>query len=265
VNAAPVVVHDVGSVRVVTLDNPGSRNALSSALNAALHRALRNADDDPAVQAVVLTGADPAFCAGVDLKEAAARGADYFAQFDTVDGVGAASRMGKPIIGAVNGAAFTGGLELALGCDFLIASERAVFADTHVRVGVIPGGGMTARLPHMVGSGWARRMSMAGEVVDAATALRIGLVTEVTPHADLLPRALSVAAAIADVPAVTMRALKQIYTTAAGTPLEAALGIETRIATANPAELACLDDRRQAVMARNRDQLRGAGQVPGTR
>jgi enoyl-CoA hydratase len=243
-SAVPLRVEDVGAVRVVTLDNPASRNALSTALNTALHDALYAADADPAVQVVVLTGSDPAFCAGVDLTEAAARGADYFAQFETVDGIGAASRIPKPIVGAVNGAAFTGGLELALGCDFLIASERAVFADTHMRVGVIPGGGMTARLPHLVGAGWARRMSMAGEVVDAATALRIGLVTEVTPHAELLPRALGVAAGIAGVPSGTMLALKQIYATSAGTPLAEALAVETRVGTAHPPEYDRLEDRR---------------------
>ena len=89
--------------------------------------------------------------------------------------------MRTPIIGAINGATFTGGLEMALGCDFLIASERAVFADTHARVGILPGGGMTARLPQLVGLAMARRLSMTGEVVDAARAERIGLVTEVVP------------------------------------------------------------------------------------
>ena len=84
---------------------------------------------------------------------------------------------------------FTGGLEMALGCDFLIASERAVFADTHARVGILPGGGMTARLPQLVGLGMARRLSMTGEVVDAARAEKIGLVTEVVAHDRLLDRA----------------------------------------------------------------------------
>jgi enoyl-CoA hydratase/carnithine racemase len=101
--------------------------------------------------------------------------------------------MRTPTIGAINGATFTGGLELALGCDFLIASERAVFADTHALVGILPGGGMTARLPNVVGSAMARRMSMTGEVVDAARAERIGLITEVVAHDRLLDRALELA------------------------------------------------------------------------
>ena len=108
--------------------------------------------------------------------------------------------MATPVIGAINGATFTGGLELALGCDFLIASERAVFADTHARVGILPGGGLTARLPPLVGSGMARRMSMTGEVIDADRALRIGLVTEVVAHDRLLDRAVELAAMVAEVP-----------------------------------------------------------------
>ena len=128
--------------------------------------------------------------------------------------------MRTPIIGAINGATFTGGLEMALGCDFLIASERAVFADTHARVGILPGGGMTARLPQLVGSAMARRLSMTGEVVDAARAERIGLVTEVVPHERLLDRALELAGQIAEVPGPTMLGLKEIYVTGAAAVID---------------------------------------------
>ncbi|GAB2482888.1 Clp protease/crotonase-like domain-containing protein [Jatrophihabitans fulvus] len=251
-----VLVSDAGAVRTVTLNRPGSRNALSSSLVVALHGALTRADRDDAVTAVVLTGAGSAFCAGVDLKEAAARGRAYFDQFDETDCMAAAASLSKPLIGAVNGAAFTGGLELALACDFLVASETAVFADTHLRVGVMPGGGMTARLPHLVGSGWARRLSMSGEVIDARTALRIGLVTEVTARDALLARATEVAGLVADVPLSTMRALKSAYAGAAGRPLPEALAWETSVARANPPDLLALEERRTAVMARNHRQTR---------
>jgi enoyl-CoA hydratase len=258
-----VLVRDVGTVRVLTLNRPQSRNALSSALIVALYEALINADANDDVHAVVLTGSPPAFCAGVDLKEAASRGQDYFAQFDETNCIAAAGQLRKPLIAAVNGAAFTGGLELALGCDFMIASEQAVFADTHLRVGVLPGGGMTARLPHLVGSGWARRLSMAGEVIDAATALRIGLVTEVTPPRQLLPHSLEIAGMVADVPPSSMRALKSVYTTAAGQPLPEALALETAIADANPPDLGAIEGRRQTVMLRNRRQLAENPARPG--
>ncbi|MET0468240.1 MAG: enoyl-CoA hydratase, partial [Aeromicrobium sp.] len=181
-----LLTENEGHVRVLTLNRPEARNALSGALVAALFDALVAADEVGDVRAIVLTGADPAFCAGVDLKEAARDGAEYFARFDETDCIGQVARMRTPVIGAVNGATFTGGLEMALGCDFLVASERAVFADTPARVGVLPGGGMTARLPHAVGVGNARRMSMTGEVVDAHRARGMGLVSEVAAHVDLL-------------------------------------------------------------------------------
>ena len=160
---ALVLSDDTGPVRVLTMNRPEARNALSPQLIGTLYAALREADDDASVRAVVLTGADPAFCAGVDLKEAQRLGSVYFEQFRNQSCIRQTGEMRTPIIAAINGAVFTGGLEMALGCDFLIASERAVFADTHARVGILPGGGMTARLPHVVGAAMARRLSMTGE------------------------------------------------------------------------------------------------------
>src|ERR1700751_842672 len=182
-----VLIADHGAVRLLTLNRPQARNALSRDLIRATYAAVTEADADDSVRAVVLTGADPAFCAGVDLKEAQRDGLKYFEEFRSQSCIAAVAKMRTPVIGAVNGATFTGGLEIALGCDFLVASERALFADTHARVGVLPGGGMTARLPSVVGQAHARRMSLTGDVVDAARALQMGLVTEVVPHAALLP------------------------------------------------------------------------------
>src|SRR6478752_2025224 len=155
-----VAVANHGAVRVLTLNRPEARNALSRSLVKAIYTALTEADADESVRAVVLTGADPAFCAGVDLKEAQRDGLGYFREFRSQSCIAAVAKMRTPIVGAINGATFTGGLEMALGCDFLIAPERAVFADTHARVGILPGGGMTARLPQLVGAGYARRLSM---------------------------------------------------------------------------------------------------------
>lgn len=141
-----ILTADHGAVRILTLNRPAARNALSRDLIKAAYAALTEADADESVHAVVLTGADPAFCAGVDLKEAQRDGLGYFEEFRSQSCIAAVAKMRTPIIGAINGAVFTGGLEMALGCDFLIASERAVFADTHARVGILPGGGTTARL-----------------------------------------------------------------------------------------------------------------------
>ena len=204
-SAEPVLTADHDDVRVITLNRPSARNALGRDLIRATYAALTAADSDESVRAVVLTGADPAFCAGVDLKEAARDGLSYFEEFRSQSCITAVANMRTPVVGAINGATFTGGLEMALGCDFMIASERAVFADTHARVGILPGGGMTARLPQLVGAAMARRLSMTGEVVDAARAERIGLVTEVVAHERLVERAIELASQIAEVPRATMR------------------------------------------------------------
>lgn len=250
-----LLISDHGAVRLLTLNRPQARNALSRDLIREFYDALKSADADDAVRAVVITGTDPAFCAGVDLKEAAREGLSYFEEFRSHSCITAVREMRTPIIGAVNGPAFTGGLEIALGCDFLVASERAVFADTHARVGILPGGGMTARLPQVVGLAMARRMSMTGEVVTAERAERIGLVTEVVAHDRLLPRALDLAGQIAEVPGPTMLALKQIYTEGAAAVIDPALDAEARIAFAQDRDFDGLGEQFRAVSARNKSQM----------
>jgi len=252
-----VICADHGPVRTLTMNRPEARNALNRDLIRALYSALKEADADDAVRAVVLTGTDPAFCAGVDLKEAARDGLTYFAEFKSQSCITAVAEMRTPIIGAINGATFTGGLEVALGCDFLIASERAVFADTHARVGILPGGGMTARLPQFVGLGMARRMSMTGEVVDAARAEKIGLVTEVVAHERLLDRAVELATQIAEVPGPTMVGLKEIYTAGAAPAIDPGLAAEERIAFAQHRDFEGLGDQFRAVSERNKRQIDG--------
>ncbi len=181
-NADVLLIETADRVRTLTLNRPQSRNALSSALRKQFFAALRDAEADDAVDVVILTGADPVFCAGLDLKELG----------DTTELPDISPKwppMTKPVIGAINGAAVTGGLELALYCDILIASEQARFADTHARVGLLPTWGLSVRLPQKVGVGMARRMSLTGDYLSAAEALRAGLVTEVVPHDELLPTA----------------------------------------------------------------------------
>jgi enoyl-CoA hydratase len=252
-----VLSADHGPVRVLTLNRPEARNALSRDLIRATYAALTDADGDESVRAVVLTGTDPAFCAGVDLKEAQRDGSTYFAEFRSHSCIEATGKMRTPTVGAINGAVFTGGLEMALGCDFLIASERAVFADTHARVGILPGGGMTARLPQLVGLGMARRLSMTGEVVDAVRAERIGLVTEVVAHDRLLDRAIEMATQIAEVPGPTMVGLKEIYMTGAAAVIDPALAAEEKIANAQHRDFDGLGDRFRAVTERNKGQIEG--------
>ena len=250
-----LLVNDHGPVRVLTLDRPESRNALCAELVRALYAAWLEADADPDVRVVVLTGTDPAFCAGVDLKEAATGGPDYFAVFEEADCINQAGRMRTPTIAAVNGAAFTGGLELALGCDFIVASERAVFADTHARVGVLPGGGLTARLPLVVGWANARRMSFIGEVVDAHRAVAWGLAGEVVAHDQLMRRTLELAAAMAEVDPMVLQAVKGVYREGWRATVDEALRVEAEMAHAHQTDYDLLDQRRRAVLTRNRGQL----------
>src|SRR5919206_3897438 len=193
-----LLVDRADRVATVTLNRPESRNALSAELIAALRSAMRELEDDDGVDVVILTGADPAFCAGLDLKQLGTSGANL-SEGSRDDGVPSWfpwPPLTKPVIGAVNGVAVTGGLELALHCDVLVASERARFADTHARVGVLPGWGLSVLLPLAVGRGTARRMSLTGDYLSAEEALRTGLVTQVVPHEELLPAAHAVAAAI---------------------------------------------------------------------
>jgi enoyl-CoA hydratase len=167
----------------ITLNRPRRRNAINRELNTAIVAALRAFDGDADACVAVLTGADPAFCAGMDLSDLS------WAIGPRVDTFASALRaVRKPVIAAVNGPAITGGFGLALGADFILASERAFFGDTHARVGVFPGGGMTVYLAQAVGVRRARQLSYTGELIDAAEALRLGLANEVLPHAGLLPR-----------------------------------------------------------------------------
>lgn len=182
---------------------------------------------------------------------------EYFEKFRSHNCITKTGELRTPIIGAINGATFTGGLEMALGCDFLIASERAIFADTHARVGILPGGGMTARLPQVVGAAMARRLSMTGEIVDATRAERLGLVTEVVAHDTLLNRALELAGQIAEVPEPTMAGLKEIYTRGTAPLIAPALAAEQQIAGAQTRDFDGLGDRYQAVAQRNRGQIGG--------
>jgi len=238
-------------VRTLTLNRPDSRNALSSALRTQFYQALRDAQADDGVDVVIVTGADPVFCAGLDLKELG----------DTTDLPDISPKwppMTKPVIGAINGAAVTGGLEIALYCDILIASELARFADTHARVGLLPTWGLSVRLPQKVGVGMARRMSMTGDYLSAEDALRTGLVTQVVPHGELLDTARQIAASIVGNNRKPVRALLASYHQIDDQQNSAALWLEAASArewmkSATGDDIA---ESRSAVIERGRAQVR---------
>jgi enoyl-CoA hydratase len=215
----------------ITLDRPAKRNALNAELRIALTAALRAADADSAVRVMLLTGADPAFCAGMDLDELTRTGLDA-TESGSYDEVLRA--MTKPVIGAINGPASTGGLEIALGCDFLIASERARFGDSHARLGVFAGGGATVLLAQAVGVRMARQLTYTGEVIDAVRAWQLGLVNEVVAHQDLLPRARAIAALVATVEPDLLVAYKAAYWRVGNLSLDEALIAERQESVRRP-------------------------------
>lgn len=189
-----LVQHPSEAVQVWILNRPSARNALNIELTSALAAAFAAFDNDDSARVAILTGRDPAFCAGLDLKMFSDASAPRSTVGEVLRGF---PKRRKPVIGAINGPAMTGGLELALGCDFLIASERALFGDTHLKVGAMGGGGINSRLPHAVGARWSRQLTLTAIPITAETARQIGLVNEVVPHDRLLPRALELAQAIA--------------------------------------------------------------------
>jgi enoyl-CoA hydratase len=177
---------------VLTLNRPSALNALSRALMAQISDAIDALQADPAVRVLVLTGAGKAFCAGLDLKELGSGQAGLGAGENGVtarDPVAALARFTGPVIGAINGAAVTGGFELALACDVLLASPLARFADTHARIGVAPGWGLSQRLSRAIGIYRAREVSLTGNWVSAEQAAAWGFVNRVVPAEGLLDAA----------------------------------------------------------------------------
>jgi enoyl-CoA hydratase len=265
-----VVVYEVADrVATVTLNRPEARNALSSEVLRALPTVMARADGDADVDVIILTGTDPAFCAGLDLKELGSTGGNLRvdaatpstpATSEAARGVrrGPWGTLRKPIIGAVNGVAITGGLELALNCDLLIASERARFADTHSRVGVMPGWGLTVLLAEAVGVRRAREMSFSGNFVPAALAAEWGLVNHVVSHDELLPFCRRLAADISGNDQRGVQRMKETYTAVTdvgageGWAIEARMGREWAAAGIDPASV---EARRQGILQRGRSQL----------
>lgn len=255
--AAPPVLLDVdGEVAVVTLNRPRARNAISGGMLRLLRSTMDQLASREDVGAVVLTGSDPAFCAGLDLKELSAGGRLLGGEEADLPPNSPWRPLGKPLIGAINGVAVTGGLEFALNCDFLVASERAAFADTHARVGIMPGWGLSVLLPQRVGFAMARRMSFTGDFVKAERALQAGLVTEVVAHEELLPAARALAATIAANNRAALSALHASYRRIEADQIAGGLGLETRASGdwTSSGAMAGLADRVPGVIARGREQ-----------
>jgi enoyl-CoA hydratase len=242
-----------GEIAIITLNRPQAMNALSRALRDALADAFTELEADPGTALVILTGAGRAFCAGMDLKELGDESSAGLGDTDMMQSVRAFT---GPIIGAVNGHAITGGFELALACDVLIASTAARFADTHARVGVLPGWGLSQILPRLVGIFRAKEISLSGNFVSAQQADAWGLVNRVVAPEELMPACLALAAEMLSCEHGSLVGYKRLIDAGFGMPFAEAMAMESRIAAASAASVSpeTIAGRRDGVRERGRSQ-----------
>ncbi len=212
-------------VTTVTFNRPEALNALSAALRNRITETFFELSDDPETEVIILTGAGRAFTVGLDLKEL---GGEIEAEesISSRDLSEAMQACQQPIIGAINGFAITGGFEIALMCDFLIASTEAKFADTHARVGVVPGWGLSQRLPRLIGINRAKELSLTGNYLDAKTAAKWGLVNRVVSPEALLDTCRNLARDIVSTDPVTRNEIKRIMDEGWQATLSVGLDIE---------------------------------------
>ncbi len=222
-----------GPVGIVTINRPDKLNALNSEVIEGLLGAMLTLDDDPDVGCVILTGSPeskkPAFAAGADIKEMSEMGALMLRAYSqdgqqlccVIDG------MTKPVIAAVNGFAFGGGLELAMACHIRYAAESARVGQPEINLGIIPGFGGTQRLLRLVGRGRALEMLLTGEPIDAQEAYRVGLVNQVVPDGDLMETAVALARKLAEQSPHATKLILDSVARGADREVDAALAIET--------------------------------------
>ncbi len=217
-----VILDQKDGVAKITLNRPKVLNAMNLALLKDLVEALKEADADPSVKVIIITGAGRAFSAGRDFKEVGSSdfqiGGDFYAS---------AEKVSKPVIAAVNGPCYTGALELVMCCDLVIASESAVFADTHARFGIVSGGGQTQRLPRLLGKLKAKELLFTSEPITAREAERIGLVNKVVPADQLDNEVEALAGKIKKNSPRALATIKALINDGSRTTLASGLKLET--------------------------------------
>ncbi|MBD0416752.1 enoyl-CoA hydratase-related protein [Oryzicola mucosus] len=221
-----LIVTTEGHVRILRMNRPRARNALSVALRDAISSAIVTGDRDPQVRAIVITGSDTCFSAGGDIKEfpdAANQEDSMFVSQRIWSPLGSCR---VPLIAAVEGIALGGGAEFAMLCDIIIAGDTAEFAFPEVRLGILPGNGGTQRFPRAVGKYKAMRYLLTGDRISAGSAAEMGLVSEVVEAGSAFASALALAQRIAELPPLAVRQIKDVVTHGADAPLSSALNIE---------------------------------------
>ncbi|MDP2124615.1 MAG: enoyl-CoA hydratase [Parvibaculum sp.] len=258
-----ILVEKSGSIATVTLNRPGAMNALSRDLGRAIAETFEDLEADENIRVAILTGAGKAFCAGLDLKElggdASAVGGNSGGVNSTIgdkDPVTSIGRFSGPVIGAINGVAITGGFELAIACDVLICSENARFADTHARVGILPGWGLSQKLSRAIGIYRAKELSLTGNFLSAQQACDWGLVNRVVPAEELLPTARKLADDMLSVVPQCLPAYKKLIDDGFAQDFGSALKTERQFSNAAnksvaPEEIAA---RREGIQNRGKQQ-----------
>ena len=252
-----VIVEREGGLAIVTLNRPEAMNALSADLRSHLAKCVDALEADDDIRVMILTGAgEKAFTAGLDLKELGASSDDAALGVATDDPVAALAKFSGPIIGAINGVAITGGFEMALACDVLIGTPNTRFDDTHARVGILPGWGLSQKLSRLLGPSRAKEISLTGNFVSAAQALEWGLINRIVPPQDLLPTARALAHDMMSCVPDTLVAYKQLIDDGYGTNFADGLSLEdTRGRAANRLVSGnAIEQRRAAVQQRGKQQ-----------
>ena len=227
-NEKPLLVEVADGVAVLTLNRPGALNALNRALRTQLVASFVELDARDDVRAIVLTGTGRAFCAGLDVKELAQSGSNVADNIEGGDLGATISGLQTPIIAAINGLAVTGGFEITLACDIVIAAESAWFQDTHAKIGLLPGWGLSQRLPRVVGPYRAKEISLTARRVAAAEAAQLGFVTRVVPDDRLVEEAVATGRAIVQWPRDHARRIKALIDRGYALPFGEALAFEAR-------------------------------------
>ncbi|MEM9740595.1 MAG: enoyl-CoA hydratase [Pseudomonadota bacterium] len=224
------VEREDGAIAIVQLNREDALNAFNAQLMDELTHALDDLDSDAAVRCVVITGSGKAFAAGADIKEMQAKSfpQTYFEDFITANWERTA-RMRTPVIAAVNGFALGGGCELAMMCDFILASDKARFGQPEINLGVSPGAGGTQRLTRFIGKSKAMELCLTGRMMEAEEAERCGLVSRIIPHDDLMDEARDVARKIAAKSASAAMMTKEMINTAYETMLSQGIVFERRL------------------------------------
>ncbi|MDP6025068.1 MAG: enoyl-CoA hydratase [Pseudomonadales bacterium] len=246
-----LLVEKKDGIAILTLNRPDKMNAMSYELRRALNDELEAIHNDKDIGVVILTGNGKAFCAGLDLKEMG----DPEKRKPLFDPPAQLRSLPQPVIGAVNGLAITGGFELLTSCDILIATPEAKFADTHARLGILAGWGLSQRLPRLIGINRAKELSLTGNYLSAELAYEWGLLNRIVPGEELLPTCIELANDMLSCVPSAMQKCKRLMDKGNDLSLGDAMALEiemNRTHQSPPAEQ--IAERRISVQSRGRDQ-----------